>query len=81
MERKEERSNRGERERDSKEREKRRREGWEAVRRTGRWKVREKEKRWKVGFWNVVGIKNKEKRFWQKVKKWEVIADGRNLGG
>lgn len=69
-----------ERERDSKEKEKRREEGREAVKRTGRWKVREKEKRWKVGFWNVVGVKNKEKGFWEKVKKWE-IADGGNLGG
>lgn len=34
-----------------------------------------------MGFWNVVGIKNKERRFWEKVKKWEVIADGGNLGG
>lgn len=40
----EEGSNGGERERDSKEREKRRREGREAVKRTGRWKVRKREK-------------------------------------
>jgi len=27
-----------------------------------------------VGFWNAVGVKNKEKRFWKEVKKWEVVV-------
>lgn len=27
-----------------------------------------------MGFWNVAGLKNKDREFWGKLKDWEVIV-------
>lgn len=32
------------------------------------------EDRWKIGFWNVAGLANKEKEFWEGIKEWEVVV-------
>jgi hypothetical protein len=38
----------------------------------GRWD-RKEEREWKIGFWNVVGLGNKDKEFWRNLRKWDVI--------
>ncbi|XP_071572354.1 uncharacterized protein [Temnothorax nylanderi] len=32
------------------------------------------EETWKVAFWNVAGISNKDKNFWEGIKEWDVIV-------
>lgn len=27
----------------------------------------------KLGFWNVTGIRGKDKEFWERSKKWDVV--------
>jgi len=36
---------------------------------------REEEMRrsWNVGFWNVAGLRNKDEKYWEFLKEWEVI--------
>lgn len=34
----------------------------------------EQEEIWKVAFWNVVGVGNKDREFWQRIKEWDVIV-------
>ncbi|XP_024890816.1 golgin subfamily A member 6-like protein 1 [Temnothorax curvispinosus] len=36
-------------------------------------KFRREEEMWKVAFWNVAGIANKDKEFWEAVKEWDVV--------
>lgn len=33
----------------------------------------EKEETWSITFWNVAGIQNKDKDFWENLKRWDVI--------
>lgn len=28
----------------------------------------------KIGFWNVARVRGKDKNFWERVKKWDVIG-------
>lgn len=30
--------------------------------------------KWKIVFWNVVGLYNKNKRFWEDLKRWDVMV-------
>lgn len=32
------------------------------------------EEGWKIGFWNIAGLGNKDREFWQGLKNWEVIV-------
>lgn len=32
------------------------------------------EKDWKIGFWNVAGLANKDREFWEGLKNWEVMV-------
>lgn len=32
-----------------------------------------KRKGYKVGFWNVAGLENKDREFWESLKEWDVI--------
>lgn len=42
------------------------------------WRGKEDErKEWKIGFWNVAGLKNKDKDFWKGLT-WDVIVDSIN---
>ncbi|XP_024878641.1 trichohyalin-like [Temnothorax curvispinosus] len=34
----------------------------------------ESEETWKVAFWNVAGLSNKDKDFWEGIKEWDVIV-------
>lgn len=41
----------------------------------------EKEKRkeigrdeWKVAFWNVAGLRNKDRDFWKRLENWDIIV-------
>lgn len=34
----------------------------------------EQEEIWKVAFWNVAGVGNKDREFWQRIKRWDVIV-------
>ncbi|XP_024892034.1 vicilin-like seed storage protein At2g18540 [Temnothorax curvispinosus] len=34
----------------------------------------ESEETWKVAFWNVAGLTNKDKDFWEGIKEWDVIV-------
>jgi len=34
----------------------------------------EKEKYLKVMFWNVAGLKNKDREFWKSLEKWEMLV-------
>lgn len=29
---------------------------------------------WRIGFWNVAGLRNKDKEFWNGLRKWEVMV-------
>lgn len=29
---------------------------------------------WKIGFWNVAGLGNKDKNFWEEIGRWEVVV-------
>jgi len=33
-----------------------------------------KGEEWKMMFWNVAGVRNKDKDFWESLKKWEVMV-------
>lgn len=46
--------------------------GW----RRGRGKIgrEEEEGIWKIAFWNVAGIGNKDRNFWQRIKEWDIIS-------
>lgn len=28
---------------------------------------------WKIAFWNVAGVENKDRDFWQRIKEWEIV--------
>jgi len=32
------------------------------------------EKRGTIGFWNVMGLRNKNTDYWEKLKEWEMIV-------
>jgi len=34
----------------------------------------EKEKGLKIAFWNVAGLKNKDREFWKNLEEWEVLV-------
>lgn len=34
---------------------------------------REKRKGYEIGFWNVAGLENKDREFWEGLKEWNVI--------
>jgi len=34
----------------------------------------EKEKGLKIAFWNVAGLKSKDRRFWKSLEEWEVLV-------
>ncbi|XP_024877156.1 golgin subfamily A member 6-like protein 22, partial [Temnothorax curvispinosus] len=36
-------------------------------------KIRREEEMWKVAFWNVAGIANKDKEFWEAIKEWDIV--------
>lgn len=29
---------------------------------------------WKAVFWNIAGVENKDKEFWQRAKRWDIIV-------
>lgn len=29
---------------------------------------------WRIGFWNVAGLRNKDKEFWNGLRRWEVMV-------
>lgn len=29
---------------------------------------------WRIGFWNVAGLRNKNKEFWNGLRRWEVMV-------
>jgi len=60
--------------REMRKRVKEREERGEESRRGGRRKVSEVVGRWRAGFWNVAGVRNKGVKFWEEIKKWEVIV-------
>lgn len=35
----------------------------------------------RVGFWNVAGLRNKDKDFWKSLEKFEGNSNDRNMGG
>lgn len=32
-----------------------------------------KRKEYKVGFWNVTGLENKDRDFWERLREWDII--------
>jgi len=38
------------------------------------------EKGVKIAFWNVIGMRNKDKDFWAGLKRWDANVDG-DMGG
>jgi len=30
--------------------------------------------RWKIAFWNIAGMRNKDKEFWNRIGDWDVIV-------
>jgi len=40
----------------------------------GKKEKRRREGVWKVAFWNVAGVINKDKEFWEGVEKWDVVV-------
>lgn len=32
-----------------------------------------KRKGYKVGFWNVTGLENKDRDFWERLREWDII--------
>jgi len=39
----------------------------------GNKEKREREGVWKIAFWNVAGVINKDKEFWEGVERWDVV--------
>ncbi|KMQ86812.1 hypothetical protein RF55_14089 [Lasius niger] len=39
----------------------------------GKGKRKREGKEWKVAFWNVAGIRNKDRGFWKRIEEWDVI--------
>lgn len=37
-------------------------------------KEEREEKEWRVTFWNVAGLKNKDKKFWRGLRNWDVMV-------
>lgn len=37
-------------------------------------KDREGGRIWKIAFWNVAGIGNKDRDFWQRIREWDIIS-------
>lgn len=35
---------------------------------------KKEEKDWRVAFWNVAGIVNKDKKFWESLKNWDAMV-------
>ena len=29
---------------------------------------------WKVMFWNVAGLRNKDRNFWKEISEWDVVV-------
>lgn len=58
------------------ERKKREKEEWKrgrrGVNRIG--KGREEGKDWRILFWNVAGLANKDRKFWEDLGAWDVIV-------
>ncbi|CAG5096829.1 Protein of unknown function [Cotesia congregata] len=45
------------------------------MKKKGGRKVKAEDRRvYKVGFWNVVGIKNKDEDFWKRLEEWDVVV-------
>lgn len=34
---------------------------------------RESRRGWKIAFWNVAGLGNKDRNFWEELKEWEMV--------
>lgn len=34
---------------------------------------REKKERYKIEFWNVAGLKNKDREFWRGLEDWDIL--------
>jgi len=48
----------------------------------GRGKKIERKDEWKVMFWNVVGLRNKDVKFWKGLENWDVVVFFiRDMGG
>jgi len=37
-------------------------------------KDKKEREEWEVAFWNVVGLYNKDREFWEKLKRWDVMV-------
>lgn len=37
--------------------------------------VRERKEKyvWKLAFWNVAGLQNKDREFWKRIEKWDIV--------
>lgn len=35
---------------------------------------RKEEEGWRVAFWNVAGLTNKDREFWESLKNWDVMV-------
>lgn len=35
---------------------------------------KEREGRVKIAFWNVAGLRNKDREFWERIKQWDVMV-------
>jgi len=47
--------------------------GKKGERSRGRGERKGKREVYKVGFWNVAGLENKDRDFWERLKKWNVF--------
>ncbi|KMQ86086.1 hypothetical protein RF55_15041 [Lasius niger] len=59
-----------------KKREEKERGGTTGVSKRGEMRKRRKGEvgEWVVGYWNVAGVKNKEKGFWKEIRVWDVVV-------
>lgn len=41
----------------------------------GRGKDKEREEgEWSIAFWNVVGLRDKDRNFWMDLREWDVMV-------